>query len=240
MWSYYGAKTNVVHLYPTPKEHKIIEPFAGSARYSLLYFDNDVTLVDKYEVIIKIWRWLQKCSPKDILSLPRPKEGETLDNYIFDCEEAKLFMGFVVHYGAFSPGKKPCAMKLSSGSHSRGNFMNYTLNRISKELFKIRHWNFILGSYDDIPNQKATWFIDPPYEFGGHKYICSNKDINYSKLKYWCLEREGQIIICENTKATWMKFKPISKNKGSMFTTTEAIWTNQQSAFDNEQLQLFK
>ncbi len=59
MWSYYGAKTSIVDYYPKPKFDKIIEPFAGTARYALKYFDRDVLLVDKYDVIVKIWRWLQ-------------------------------------------------------------------------------------------------------------------------------------------------------------------------------------
>lgn len=54
MWSYYGAKTNVINFYPRPKHDKIIEPFAGTARYALKYFDRDILLVDKYEVITKI------------------------------------------------------------------------------------------------------------------------------------------------------------------------------------------
>ena len=29
MFSYYGSKSKIVHLYPTPKFDKIIEPFAG-------------------------------------------------------------------------------------------------------------------------------------------------------------------------------------------------------------------
>jgi hypothetical protein len=56
MWSYYGAKTNIVQYYPKPKYDRIIEPFAGTARYSLRYFDHDIFLVDKYEVVVKIWQ----------------------------------------------------------------------------------------------------------------------------------------------------------------------------------------
>ncbi len=192
-------------------------------------------MVDKYEVIIKIWKWLQQCSPKDILSLPQPKQGQTLDDFTFDNEAAKLFMGFVVHYGAFSPGKKPCAMKLNPGSHSRGNFMNHTIQRVSKNLHRIKHWEIVHGCYQDIPNQEATWFVDPPYEFGGHKYIHSNKEINYPELREWIMQRQGQVIVCENTKATWMDFKPIKKHRGSSKTTTEAIWTNEKTVYDNIQ-----
>ena len=59
MWSYYGSKTKLVDLYPPPKTDKIIEPFCGSAKYSLKYWDKQVLLIDKYSVIVDLWRWLQ-------------------------------------------------------------------------------------------------------------------------------------------------------------------------------------
>ena len=71
MWGYYGSKSKIVNYYPKPIYDTIIEPFAGTAQYSLKYFDKDVILVDKYDVIVRLWKWLQQCSPKDILSLPR-------------------------------------------------------------------------------------------------------------------------------------------------------------------------
>jgi len=78
MWSYYGSKSKVVDLYPTPKFDKIIEPFAGSARYSLKWFDRDILLVDKYDVVVNLWRWLQQCSENDILKLPELERGKSL------------------------------------------------------------------------------------------------------------------------------------------------------------------
>ena len=59
----------------------IIEPFAGSARYSLKYWRNDVLLVDKYSVIIEVWNYLINASEKDILGLPKMKIGECIDNF---------------------------------------------------------------------------------------------------------------------------------------------------------------
>ena len=61
MWSYYGAKTNIIDHYPPPKFDKIIEPFAGSARYALKYYDRDIILVDKYE-----WTGRFACDGKDL------------------------------------------------------------------------------------------------------------------------------------------------------------------------------
>ena len=78
MFSYYGSKSKIVNLYPPPKYSKIIEPFAGSARYSLKYFDRDILLIEKYEPLVKLWKWLQIATEKDIDNLPI-LENEGLD-----------------------------------------------------------------------------------------------------------------------------------------------------------------
>ena len=78
MFSYYGSKSKIVNYCPPPKHKRIIEPFAGSARYSLKYWQNDVLLVDKYEVVVNLSKWLQKCEPNDILKLPKLKQGDIL------------------------------------------------------------------------------------------------------------------------------------------------------------------
>jgi site-specific DNA-adenine methylase len=69
MWGYYGSKSKIVKHYPAPKYGTIIEPFAGTAQYALMYWDRDVILIDKYEVICNLWKWLQTCSKADILSI---------------------------------------------------------------------------------------------------------------------------------------------------------------------------
>lgn len=188
MWSYYGSKANIVKYYPRPRCPKIIEPFAGTARYALKYFENDVLLVDQYDVIIKIWLWLQKCSPGDILGLPRSmKPGQTLNDFTFSCEEEKLLMGFLCAKGVERPRIKATTRVMIE----RPNFINFSLQRIAGNLFKIKHWKIQHGSYLDIPNQVATWFIDPPYQYGGHAYVMSNKKINFAQLAQYCLTRAG-------------------------------------------------
>jgi hypothetical protein len=231
MWSYYGAKTNLIKYYPPPKYGKIIEPFAGTARYSLKYFDRDILLIDKYDVIIKIWKWLQSCSPNDILKLPRFKPGQAVNDFTFDCEEAKMFMGFIIGCGAERPRIKGADRKIIN----RPNHVNYNLKRVASELFKIKHWKILKADYTIIPNQKATWFIDPPYQYGGEAYVMGNKKINYPLLAEWCMERKGQVIVCENTKATWMNFNPIIKQRGSVHKTIEGIWSNISTNYDNIQ-----
>lgn len=65
MWSYYGSKSKIIDVYPPPEYDKIIEPFCGTARYALKYWDREVLLVDKYDVIVKIWHYLQQAGERD-------------------------------------------------------------------------------------------------------------------------------------------------------------------------------
>jgi 16S rRNA G966 N2-methylase RsmD len=229
MFSYDGSKSKIVGCYPTPKFDKIIEPFAGSARYSLKYFDRDVLLVDKYEVIVRIWKWLQEASEQDVMSLPNLDKGQNVDDFNL-TEEEKWLIGFSINGGSAQPKK----------TAKDFNTWNDNKKWIAKSLYKIKHWNIILGGYTDIKNQEATWFIDPPYEFGGEWYVKNNKDIDYKKLSEWCIDRKGQAIVCENSKASWLPFRQMAKMKGSLYTTTEVIWSNQQTNYDWETIPMFE
>lgn len=230
MFSYYGSKSKIVDYYPPPKYKKIIEPFAGSARYSLKYWQNDIFLVDKYDVIINNWKWLQQCSENDIKKLPVMKIGETLDDYNLSVDE-KIFMGFIVQQGT-------TGMRKTVSSYAVDGIKSQ-LNNIASQLFKIKHWEIKLGDYTEIENIEAAWFIDPPYQFGGHEYKYSNKKINFTELAEWCKSRSGQTIVCENTKANWLSFKPMIEMQGAAFKTTEAIWSNYPTNYDNIQIKLF-
>lgn len=233
MWSYYGSKTNLVHLYPKPVHDKVIEPFAGTARYALRHFEKDVLLVDKYHVITDIWKWLQKCSENDIKSMPRFKKGENINEHTYDCPEQRYLIGFLVCFGATTP-RHVASPRL----RERPGAMNHTIKSIASQLWKIRHWKIENKSYEEIPNEKASWFMDPPYEFGGHAYKESNKKIDFVSLAGWARQREGQVIVCENTRATWMDFKPMAKQNVLSGVNHEAIWTNYHTQYDNEQLTL--
>lgn len=233
MFSYYGSKSKIVDYYPPPKHKRIIEPFAGSARYSLKYWQNDVILVDKYEVIIKIWKYLQNANKNDILSLPEPKLGETININQFNDEGAFLLMSFIIKSGTHAPAYTVCKNRGEEGQ------INGIKKSIANQLYKIKHWEIKHCSYNEIENQDCTWFIDPPYQFGGEHYIENTKNIDFAKLSEWCKSRQGQVIVCENTKADWLPFKPMIEMQGTMFKTTESIWSNYPTNYDYVQQTLF-
>lgn len=216
MFSYYGSKSKLVKLYPFPKHEKIIEPFAGSARYSLEYFERDILLVDAYDVIIKIWQYLQQASEKDILSLPDLTYKQSTADYNLS-EGERLLLGFLVARGSRRPAK--VVQKFSSVAQDKC--------RIAKNLYKIRHWKIIHGDYKEIKNVKATWFIDAPYQNVGKAGYNVNERgnaIDFPSLSEWCKSRNGQTIVCEVTTANWMPFKPLKKQHGQKLSSIEAIW----------------
>ena len=218
MFSYYGSKSKLVDLYPAPKHGKIIEPFAGSARYALKYFDRDVLIVDAYEVVVKIWHYLQQASEADILGLPNLTYKQSTDDYNLS-EGERLLLGFLVARGSRRPAK--VVQKFSSVEQDK--------KRIAKGLYKIRHWEIELGSYENIPNQQATWFIDPPYQNvgkAGYNVNERGKAIDFPALGEWCKQREGQAIVCEVTTADWLPFAPLKEQRGQKLTSTEAVWCN--------------
>ena len=231
MFSYYGSKSKIVDYYPPPKYGKIIEPFAGSARYSLKYWDREVLLMDKYPIIVDVWNYLKNASISDILNLPKLQKGESIKEHAYLSQVEQDFLGFLVCGGVESP-------RFNVASFDGVN-VERDLKRISKLLHRIRHWTILLGSYQDIENIESTWFIDPPYQYGGQHYKESSKNINFDKLAKWCKNRTGQVIVCENTKASWMEFKPMVNLSGTIHKTTEAIWSNIPTNYDSVQSKLF-
>lgn len=214
MFSYYGSKSKIIDYYPVPKYSKIIEPFAGSARYALKWFDRDVLLVDKWDVIIKIWHYLQAASPADIMALPEPAYKESIDKYNL-AEGERLLMGFMANPASSVPKRE--IQKFSDIHRNKG--------QIANQLYKIKHWDIRQGDYRDILNQEATWFIDPPYQTGGEYY--KHHSVDFASLAQWSQSRLGQVIVCENTKAHWLPFWPIKQLSGAYSKTTEAIWCNE-------------
>ena len=221
MWGYYGSKSKIVDKYPAPNYDTIIEPFAGTAQYALRYWDRKVILIDKYDVVCKIWKWLQKCSKKDILSIRQLKFGENTNNFEWNCQEEKDLVGFIITGAPTMPKKTASRWK----TIARPNTQQFKLELIAKNLEKIRHWNIIHGDYKESPDIDATWFIDPPYVVGGKYYKYGSKDIDYNCLSGWCEQRKGQVIVCEAEGQNWLPFVSLVSSRGNRYQHKEVIWT---------------
>lgn len=220
MFYYYGRKEKVFKYYPKPKHDIIIEPFAGSAVYSLKNYEKNIIILDKDERIINIWNYLKETSSDEILSLPLLTKGQSLNDEEFNnlSNVQKDLISFFTNPSSSQP-------KRSVGKFNIWHEKNR--KRLSEDVNKIRHWQIQLGDYKDIPNQDATWFIDPPYQGNGGKYYKhGNKGIDYDELSQWVQSREGQVIVCENSEANWLPFRPLKRLQGQRHKTIEVIWEN--------------
>ena len=214
MFSYYGTKKRLAPLYPKPVYDTIIEPFAGAGGYSLLYPNKNVILYDTNPKIYLVWDYLIKATKNQILNLPNIEIGQKVTD--FNLSEAERYLiGFCINPGSSCP-------KITASK--RCKWTKYK-ESISNMVDKINHWKIFNDSYENIPNQIATWHVDPPYQKAGKYYYGYNK-MDYNFLSKWCQDRKGQVMACENQGADYLPFKFLTEHQGSIKKNTEVIWIN--------------
>lgn len=214
-WRYYGGKWRAAPRYPKPLHETIIEPFAGAAGYALRYPDRRVILVEKYPVVAEMWRFLIGATPKDILQIPLVEHVDALPDQT--PQGARHLVGFCMNSAVCSPrlalssGRK----KLRAMGRKFEGWSEAQRERVAMQVKAIKHWRIIEDDYTDAPNEKATWFVDPPYNNKAGSYYVHNA-VDHKALGAWCLQRRGQLLVCENAGATWLPFSPFALLKAGV------------------------
>lgn len=225
-FSYFGGKWRSAPKYPTPIFDMIVEPFAGSAGYSLRYPEKKIVLLDKDPVIAGIWDYIIHVSEEEIARLPDLEAGQHVDS-LHVCEEARNLIGFWCNAGTPQPRKTLASWALTATSQL---FWGERVRaRLIKQVPYIRHWEIFNIGYEECPDVEATWFVDPPYEDQGRHYTFST--IDFEHLASWCMSRSGQVTVCEAAGASWLPFVPFAEIKGTAGkhrkgSSSEVIWTN--------------
>lgn len=203
MFYYYGRKKQIAKHYPLPNYSTIVEPFAGSAAYSL-YADNwknEVFLIERDERVASIWDWLiNQATQQDIRKLPNVAVGEKSSEFLHIIHAATK-MAF--HYKTIKV--TPVLAR------------NWEISKryIEENLFKIKHWKIVCADYSEAPDLEATWFIDPPYKKdSGNGYRYGSNKIDYTHLSEWARGRKGEIIFCEGLHGDYLPFTPLLELKG--------------------------
>lgn len=227
-FGYYGGKwRDAQKHYPRPSHDTIVEPFAGSAGYSLRYPEREVVLCDIDPVIAGVWRYLIAVSEQEILGTPDLPPDGTVDSLKIP-QEARWLIGFWLNRGASRPGKSPS--KWMREGIRPGSFWGERVRQtIARQLQAIRHWRIVEASYENCGvSGEATWFIDPPYQSAGQYYRFGSSTLDYAKLAGWCRTRPGQVIVCENAGADWLPFRGLNgvKTTRAGSRSWEAVWTN--------------
>lgn len=223
-FGYYGGKwRDAVKHYPAPAFGTIIEPFAGSAGYSMRYPDRSVVLCEVDPILVGVWNYLIRVRASEILAIPDVEPGGSVDDLRIP-QEARWLVGFWMNRGTASPRKSPS--KWMRDGIRPGSFWGDRVRQtIAGQVDSIRHWRVFHCSYADCPVEPraATWFVDPPYQLAGRHYRFSSEGLDYSALAAWCRERAGQVIVCENGGASWLPFRELADIK-----TTRAGWRSKE------------
>ena len=251
--SYYGSKYRLARHYPAPRHPVIVEPFAGGAAYSLHYPEHEVHLYDLNEKVCGVWDYVIRATPQEILALPLLGPEDTVDSLPSHLpQEARWLIGWWMRYATYAPGN---GFTTCGKAHlARGHGTVWTRlrrDKIAQTASRVKHWRVTNAGYESVANTPATWFVDPPYACkAGRSY--PHHAVDFPALAEWCREREGQVMVCENSDSpAWLPFTSFrecvgatQKGKGRK-RTMEVWWTNtgehlpqapaQQSLFDTEE-----
>jgi site-specific DNA-adenine methylase len=233
-FGYFGGKwRDALRNYPAPQHGTIVEPFAGSAGYSLRYPAKRVILCEIDSTLAGIWDYLISVSAEEVRAIPDVPLDGTVDDLDLP-PEAKALVGMWLNRGVARPRRSPS--KWMRDRIRPGSFWGERVRQtIASQLEHIRHWEIHNCDYQKVPvADEATWFIDPPYVGAGHHYRHGASALDFSDLATWCRARPGQVIVCENEGADWLPFRHLGsfKTTRSGRHSKEVYWLNR---WDTEQ-----
>ena len=223
MFDYYGSKNSLARRYQFPRYNCIIEPFAGSAGYSVYHLSRNrkmtAILCDKSKEVVNAWEWLKSATRDDLMNMPLPEVGSITSD-------------FFVRMSSTSNAAMSC--KKMTVSRRMAHAYPVMLRRMARLLWVLPRIEIIHGSYDELQNIEATWFIDPPYQRrsgscngDGYAKGCRSADVDFTQLGEWCKTRKGQCIVCEKEGADWLPFRPFAMPTNSLDKKyTEVVWTS--------------
>jgi hypothetical protein len=219
LFPFYGSKWRDSRRYPVPHNGVVVEPFAGSAGYSLWHAPEKVLLYDADPIIVGVWDYLIRVSASEVLALPDLEVGQSTDDLTVP-QEARWLIGFWLNRGSAQPKRTRTAysartdrQQLVWGERAR--------QRIAGDVEKVRRWRITHASYENAPAIDATYFIDPPYADKGKHYRFSTVD--FPALAAWTATLPGQVIVCEQAGADWLPFEPLASIKSTRGRSEEVV-----------------
>jgi len=211
---HYGAKYRLSRLLPEPTHKTIIEPFAGSACYSVMHgAGKDVILCDIDPQTAAIWQWLITASVSDIMALP-PTLEEIKDVRLIDAPEPArwLVQTWLTPQGTRSHTRAPPSCLKLAQRHPSSFWGREIQKRIAEQVPLIRHWQVECAEWKSVCRYKATYVFDPPYHKNVNSYANNTygkgsiKNVDFEELANVCKSLDGQVIVHEQEGATWLPF----------------------------------
>jgi hypothetical protein len=220
---YYGSKWTAATAYPPPMYPQIVEPFAGSAGYSLRFPDRDVLLVDINPTVAGLWRWLIAADPGEVLQLPDVPDGVSVHDLGL-AGPARDLVGYWLNPGQVVPAAR--RSRFRSGEFTNKGWGASIRARVARQLRCIRHWRVHEGLHHEalaMVAGAATWFVDPVYQ-GQPGKTYRTPALDYEALGRWAQGLRGQVIVCEADGAGWLPFRPAWETYGIAGRSREAVY----------------
>lgn len=231
MFYFYGGKRRLARFYPAPQHKIVVEPFAGSASYSVRHLVpvkgerliERAILIEKDPRVCETWQRLLAMEPDELLAMPIPEAGERTSDFLFMTSACSNRIARTKEMTV--TGRMPVVIRRM-------------LKQIAAVLPHVKgRVEIIQGDYTAAPDIEATWFVDPPYHVDGRAQTrgmgyaegCDSYALDYDSLGSWCQERRGQVIACEQQGAIWLPFEHLRTARNSIGTTaTEVAWVRPQ------------
>lgn len=232
---HYGSKWGLSKKTSPPRYGKIIEPFCGAAGYSSRYGANlEVRLFDSVPDVVAIWDWILGASEEDVLSLPVDFGDADIRSLGLERGPLLLIQRWLTMQGSTNNWRFPPS-SLAYINRNPGSYWTAQIRgRIAGQLRSVKRWGVQCLDYSQVPDEEATWHIDPMYQGNLRSDSYGADDLDYDVLADWCRSRSGQVMVHEQDGATWLPFRSLSEKArtGHISNKTvknqhEVIWTNQ-------------
>lgn len=227
MFYFYGGKRRLARFYPPPEHNVVVEPFTGSAAYSMRHLQpvkgvrgvERVILIEKDPRVCEVWQRLLKMDPTELADYPIPNAGERTSDFLLMTSA--------------------CSNRIARTEEMTvTKRMPVVLRRMFRQIATVLphvkgRIEIIQGDYTEAPEIEATWFIDPPYHVDGRPQSrgmgyaegCDSYSLDYEALAQWCRERRGQKIVCEQAGADWLPFEHLRWARDSIGNkAAEVVW----------------
>lgn len=241
MFYFYGGKRRLARFYPAPDYRVVVEPFAGSAAYSVTHVVpvkgkravDRIILIEKDKRVYDTWVKLLAMDVDEVLNYPIPDAGARTSDFLLMTSA--------------------CSNRIARTEEMTVTTrMPVVLRRMFKQIAAVlphvkERIEIVHGDYTEAENIEATWFIDPPYHVDGRAQSrgmgyaegCNSYALDYEALADWCRSRRGQRIVCEQQGATWLPFNHLRRARNSIGNeAAEVVWSDPPQPEAKPDLQL--
>lgn len=231
LFKWFGSKWLSSKSIPAPKYNVLIEPFAGSAGYSLRNYRRDVILAESDTLVAELWWWLIHLANESIIREIPIDLPVGIDIRTIGLERGQQLL---LKHWQRTNNVGDC-WTVSPWGNKPGQWTANTRARVAEQHTLIRHWKIDhrgdgLKLLQHPGWQECTLFIDPPYQYN---YQYKSTALDYGELGGLIQKLPGQRIVCEalepktNREPTWLPFMPFASRVTSRRKATEHHHSNE-------------